>query len=458
MKQTTSLTRRGFLRRAGAALAASSAPMVWIPNPAFAQTSGRGRVKHLLYIRLSGGFRFPAAFNADVGDELNPFGRASGRAPGTEWGVGGLLARAPFLEGAAGQALRALGMRPVPEMANQISVVPCVDHEPLSASADGNHGTALERWYSGSVDGPVGFFTMIGYGLRDRMTPGQVSLPPFVLGGAGMGRGIGKYAAHRPPVLAGEGFDRFRVQGGSDLAPWARAMADRADAHMRDRQHPGLRGGIDAYIESRKATRAYGEIFASDALKIGSTSGPPVDGLTNRQLADMLGDGGGARGVRLALRLFHFGSPAVYLDEGGYDLHSGEEGSLPARMLNVNRLISGLEAALKALTHPAGGRYWDHTMVVMGSEFSRTTRGQKFNSARGSDHGGDLATRFMSMPFMGGAIPRPGRRLGETRASDLKAVGKVYSYRSVLKTLMDGLGCQHDEFFPADPPFDDLYA
>jgi hypothetical protein len=96
--------------------------------------------------------------------------------------------------------------------------------------------------------------------------------------------------------------------------------------------------------------------------------------------------------------------------------------------------------------------------VVFGSEFSRTANGGRFNSARGSDHGGDYATRWMSMPFMGGPIARPGRTLGTTRRNDLSPDGKVYSYRSVFKTLMDGLGVDHAEFFSEDPPFDDLYV
>jgi uncharacterized protein (DUF1501 family) len=160
----------------------------------------------------------------------------------------------------------------------------------------------------------------------------------------------------------------------------------------------------------------------------------------------------------MALRLFHYGCPAAYFDQGGYDMHSGEETGLAGQLDEVTRLIGGLEAALKRMTHPAGGRYWDHTLVVFGSEFSRTARGNRFNSARGSDHGGDLATRWMSMPFMGGPVARPGRRLGETRRADLKATGQVYSYRSVLKTLLDGLGCDHQDFYPADAPFDDLYV
>ncbi len=51
-----------------------------------------------------------------------------------------------------------------------------------------------------------------------------------------------------------------------------------------------------------------------------------------------------------------------------------------------------------------------------------------------------------------------GKRLGETRASDLKAMGQVYSYRSVLKTLLDLLGADHSTVFPADNPIEDLFV
>lgn len=61
------------------------------------------------------------------------------------------------------------------------------------------------------------------------------------------------------------------------------------------------------------------------------------------------------------------------------------------------------------------------------------------------------------MPFFGGPVARAGAHLRETRASGLRAVGKVYSYRSVLKTLMDVLGVDHSDLFPADAPFDDLF-
>jgi len=461
-KPNTPLTRRTFVRglAAGGAIA-SVAPHIWIPGRARAQSSAHGALRHLLYIRLGGGFRFPIAFNADVAEEFNPFGKASGVAEGTEWGVGQLLSRSGFLDGEDGAARAALGMQPVTDISNQMSVLTCVDHEPTSAGADGNHGSGLERYYTGYADGTTGFFTMINYGLRERVAAAaaedKLLLPAFVLGGSGMGRGIDEYAAHRPPVLSGRGFDDFGVEKGA-FPDWANDMVARTDERYRDRQHEALKLHVQTYMDTREATKEYSDIFNSDALKIRNGSDEQVDGISNAELESMFGDTRAARDMRLALRLFHYGSPAVYLDQGGYDMHSGEEAGLPGQFDDLNQLISALEASLKRMEHPEGGSYWDHTMVVFGSEFSRTARGRRFNSARGSDHNSDRATRWMSMPFMGGLVARPGAQIGSTASGDLAPGGAVFSYRSVMKTLMDSLGCDHAEFFPADAPFDDLFT
>jgi uncharacterized protein (DUF1501 family) len=227
---------------------------------------------------------------------------------------------------------------------------------------------------------------------------------------------------------------------------------------LRDRVNAQHFSAIDSYIQSREATRAYAEIFGSDILKIADGSDEQFDGVSNAQLALAFGDSGPGRSAHLALRLLHFGSPAVYFDVGNYDLHSDEEDELPVRIETFNQVLAGLHWALHAMAHPDGGTYWDHTIVTVGSEFSRTARGAPFNSARGSDHGGDYATRWMSMPFMGGPIVNRGRQIGQTSASDMAPMGPVISYRSMWKTMMDLLGSEHSEFFPADEPFEDLFA
>lgn len=455
-KRLPSITRRRLLQGAGVATAAAAFPHLWIPKEAKA-TVGFGTAKHLIYIRLSGGFRFPTAFNGDTGNQFNPFGLAQGVASGTEWGVGRMLGENEWLT----EELSGIGMQPVPSFTNDMAVLPCVDHEPLAGSADGNHQTGLERYLTGYVGGDLGLFTMLNYGLREQVAAaaaeGEVLLPAVIMGESGMGRGGGIYGAYRPPVLRGDDLALFESNASSQLPQWARDLADGYDVRHREAVNPTHFSTVDAYLQSREATKAYAEIFASDMLKIGDRSDELYDGMSNTELAMAFGEGGTARNAHLALRLFHFGCPAVYIDQGGYDFHSDEEEQLPMRIQGFNRLLSGLHWALHRLQHPSGGTYWDHTIIAVGSEFSRSGRGSPFNSARGSDHGGDYATRWMSMPFMGGPIAAAGRRIGGTSSDDLSATGSVFSYRATWKTLMDALGAQHEEFFPADDAYDDLF-
>lgn len=463
-KRIGRLGRRRFLgATAAAAVAGFAAPHIWIPR-AVASSGARGSIKHLICIRLAGGFRFPAAFNADVAAEFNPFGLASGVPEGVGWGVSSLLANSGYLNenaGPEGETWQERGVRSPHQLANEITVMPTVDHEPLAGRADGNHTTGLERYLTGFVNGDVGIFTRINKGLEARyaaaLEEGEILLPPFVMGSAGMARGLGQYAPHRPPVLSGSGFDRFTAaeQGPPD---WARRMVRETDTRMRDRQHPALQGLVDAYIQTRSATAAYSDIFASDALRIDNDSTELVDGISNAELEALFGRSGESTNLRLGLRLFHYGCPAIYLDQGGYDYHSGEENTLPDSIVRMNRMISALFYALKKMEHPSGGSYWEHTVVAIGSEFSRTARGNRFNSARGSDHNGDNATRWMSMPFFGGPV-QGGRIVGaSTTRNDLSADGTVWSYRSVVNTLMDGLGCDEEVFFPADDCVPDLIS
>lgn len=462
---TKNLSRRRLLQGAAAAGTALAFPHLWLPSAAHAQTAGRGAVKHLLYIRLNGGFRFTTAFNGDVAAEFNPFGSSGQKASGTEWGASSLLERAGWLEGEEGEARRKLGMKRVTEISNEICVLPCVDHEPFSGRADGNHGTGLERFFTGYVGGSTGFLSYVNWGLRERVAEaralGVTLLPAFSLGEAGMATGSGAFAAFRAPVLDGGGFERFGFDAESSLPAWASKIAANHDSRMAARVHSVHRASIEAYQQTRVETKTYGLIFNDPLLKVGERSDDQVDGISNRELETIFGTGGEGRRAALALRLFHFGCPAVFFNQGGYDLHSGEEGGLPGRVEELNRLLSGLHAALKRMRHPDGGTYWDKTLIVLGSEFGRSTGGQRFNSAGGSDHGSDFATRWMSMPMMGGVIAQAGKggkRLGETRGSDLRATGQIYSYRAMLKTMMDLLGADHAGVFPADAPIQELFG
>lgn len=448
------LPRRTLLSLLFGIGAGGALPLIGTPRRAHGQTGLTGGIKHLLYIRLSGGFRFPCAFNGDLGDQFNPFGLAQGVPSGVAWGVSELLSRGGFAGTTGPNALR-----PLHTLADRITVMPAVDHEPLAGGADGNHDTGLERFLTGYVNGDAGFFTRIQMGLARAydaaLAEGRLKLPPFVMGSSGMARGLGVFAPYRPPVLNGASFERFTSAVG-EVPDWIGEMTRQTDARARDRRHPALRDRVDAYIQTRAATEQYAEIFTSSLLKVDERSNDSFDGVSNNELRELFGDSRASFNIRLALRLFHYGCPAAYLDQGGYDYHSGEQDNLPRAMEEPNRLLSALINVLPRMQHPDGGTYWDHTVVVLGSEFSRTARGGRFNSARGSDHNADYSTRFMSMPFFGGPIVG-GRVVGATtRREDMAPDGQVHSYRSVLNTLMDGLGCDTTAFFPGDKVVPDL--
>lgn len=446
-------TRRRWLSTSAGFFGA--APYLWIPSSVRAQGSdAKGKIKHLIYIRLSGGFRFPAAFNAKVDGSYNPFGVASRTASGTQWGVSSLL------EGGGEwltDARSGMGMLPVEQFSNEIAVLPCVDHEPDSPNADGNHQTGLERFLTGYPGGVNGLFSLLNYGLRERKptVPGKVDLPAIIMGAAGMGKGHGKYAAFRPPLLRGGDLGGLGKQENS-MPEWAQALSVQRDQHFAGLVGLQHRPAVESLIVAKNATRAYQEIFKSEVLSVEGSLDASADGISNRELRNAFGNDRAGREVRLALRLFSFGCPAVYIDQGGYDYHSEEENRLPGAMARLNHLLSAIRYALKTMDHPSGGKYWDHTAVVLGSEFSRSARGRRFNSARGSDHGGDRETRWMSMPMMGGPITKAGQMLGGTRRDNLAPTGKVYGYRSLMRSLFLGLGADVSDLLVEDDVFDDF--
>ena len=303
---------------------------------------------------------------------------------------------------------------------------------------------------------------MVNYGLRDNLQNGQDAiLPAISFDEANIGKASAQFAAYRPPIFRGDGFERFSFSSANPLPSWAQGFDETHDQRFTESIHPELRFKSLAYSQTRLAAKKFATIFSDPILKTQNGSDDVVDGLSNNQLETMFGTDRFQQRLALTLRLLHFGAPAVYMNQGNYDLHSNEESRLGGVLEELVHGLSALEAALKMLIHPDGGSYWDNTLIVLGSEFGRTARGQEFNSAKGSDHNNDLATRWLSMPMMGGIVDQSGiggKQFGSVRPSDLQAEGKVYSYRTILKTLLDALGADHSPFFLADAPTTDFFG
>jgi hypothetical protein len=122
-----------------------------------------------------------------------------------------------------------------------------------------------------------------------------------------------------------------------------------------------------------------------------------------------------------------------------------------------------LHHLLNLMPHPDGGTYYDHTLVVSVSEFSRnnTEPDTGFNSGLGSDHQLEEAApmRNQAVAVMGGALRTAGtagKQIGATD-DDMNPIGEVYSTRSLHSTLLDVLGVDHTAFW-SDPPIAGLFA
>lgn len=90
------------------------------------------------------------------------------------------------------------------------------------------------------------------------------------------------------------------------------------------------------------------------------------------------------------------GPRIAVLEAGGWDTHANQQGQLNNRLRNLDAVIAGFRDAL--------GEHWQHTVLVVATEFGRTVA---MNGTRGSDHGVGGAAFVM-----GGAV-KGGRVLGD---------------------------------------------
>jgi uncharacterized protein (DUF1501 family) len=129
----------------------------------------------------------------------------------------------------------------------------------------------------------------------------------------------------------------------------------------------------------------------------------------------------------------------------------------PPLARDLTRQLAALCQVLPRLPHPAGGTYWDHTVVTVLSEFSRdnTERLTGYNSAQGSDHRGENGSRYQSLPFLGGPVAG-GRFRGKTDRSTMMAQDEVYASQGVLASLSDLVGVDPGLFLQERPVTDML--
>jgi hypothetical protein len=454
------LRRRSFLASAAAGIAGGViAPTLWLPRRARAGTPGFGQAKHLLVINLDGGARSQCLFNANVSQQWNP-GEISGiqsGAPGTDWGVGGVFPATDYDGGVLGEVIPA-----VPKISNQICVLGTVDHTPGEDRGDGNHASAQIRIATGAPDGNRGLLTIVYKDHPKYQGAGvDTNLPPVVIGDSArlFGSGTGEFGKHRP-IIVGSWRD-FRGNSNSSVMAqpsWSLGLEDAFDARLSASRSASQRVLVDGLRDSKRQAATFRPIFLDPVLDL-DQSAAAAHGMTNEQLVAALGDEDVSRDVALALRFFSFGSPAAAVGYSGWDFHSDELTEFVPQAQAFARMLAGLVYALKRLQHPEGGTYWDHTLVVCTSEFTRdNTELSGFNSGQGSDHNGGPGCRYQALPFFGGLVGQGGKFFGETDYDTMepKMGEPVFSSQSLLALCLDVLGIDSALHF-ADAPLTAIF-
>lgn len=456
-----STTRRKFFQLGAGGLAtAAIAPTLWIPRRSLAATPASGMVKHLIVVHLDGGARSQCLFNADVAQQWNPteISGVQAGAPGTQWGVGGVFSATAHAGGIDGETIPS-----VPQISDRICVLGTVDHTPGLDAADADHNTASLRMATGAPDGTRGLFTIVH---RDHASyqdgnPDR-NLPPVVVGGVArrFGGGSGDFGPYRPIVV--DHWSEFIGAGdnGAELVarPWSRELGSTLDerfAATRSARHRALVAGL---TDSKRQVADFSEIFTNPVLDVTGKPSEAKDGLTNAELLSALVEPGipedTAYHTALALRFLGFGAPAVAIGIDGWDFHSDELAMFPAKGRELGRTFAALAYLLERMPHPDGGTYWDHSLVVATSEFSRdNTELGGFNSGNGSDHVGSPACRYQALPFMGGVVGQGGKLFGATDflTAERMPGEPVFSSASMLAMCLDVLGIDPAPHFPDAP-------
>ncbi len=452
------MKRRDFLKTSlGAAVAAATGPVLWLPRTARAATPAFGQVKHVLILFAKGGMRSHCLFNAVGTEQHNPFGAQDSQA-GTEWALGAACGRKSYTS--------SLGRVPAfAEVTDDVAVIPCVDHMPQAPRSDADHRTAVNRMCTGSPEGTDGLLSRIG--LHHPMYSngfGVEAMPPVEIRPTEFGRGAGAYARSRPLSLRGADNNFVSDQPvGRGWKIGARQVLDRGLMARRGKTYEERLG---LFLLAKERAGVFAELLQDPRLNVVARPDGDDSGVTNAQLLEVLGhhpltDIGDTEptpswgaDVALALRFFGMGSPMAVVTRDIYDLHDDGRDLFAPRTEDLVRQLAGLTVLLKRMDHPDGGKFWDHTLVLTVSEFSRNNTGEDtgFNSGNGSDHveQREAPSRNQAFAFMGGAVTAAGELLGASD-EDMSPLDRVYSSQSVLATTLDVLGVRPAEDWSEEP-------
>ena len=452
------MRRRSFLQLAASSAAIAAAPTLFLPKRAWARaTPAFGSVRHVLVLHAQGGFRSHCTFNAMGAFQHAPFG-AQPAAAGTEWTLGAACGRLSYDT--------SLGTVPAfADVTNDVAVLACVDQDPGGA-VEIDHVKGHRRAATGFPDGDTGLLSLVGahHPLYANGFTRDV-MPPVEIVPTDMGLGAGSYGERRPLSLLGA---QAGVSGGLTVKDgWHVEARRRLDEAFLGRRSRAYSKRLRNFRIAKQNAAIFSQMLLDPKLDVINSPAAVDAGVTNAQLLEVLGNhdlqtiGDPQQGmqswggdVALALRCFASGSPMCVVTRAIYDMHDVEHDAYPARTQDLVRQLAGLHFLLNRMPHPEGGTYFDKTLVVTLSEFSRnnTMETTGFNSGNGSDHvsTGDGPARNQAIAVMGGMVTKKGKLLGHTD-ENMNAVDGTVDIRALLSTLLDVQGVDGAAHLGADP-------
>ena len=338
------------------------------------------------------------------------------------------------------------------KISSEVSVIGTLDHNPGGAH-DPNHRTAIYRSATGSPDGTNGLLSLVGK-LHPMYANGfsLAAPPPVEINPSEFGTGAGSYATSRPLSLlsAYGGFDADQEIGKG----WKMQARAALDARFRDHRSRNYRPRLSEFLVSKTNAAQFADLLKNPILDVVNSPATIDAGFSNEQILGILGDydltalgdmqqmQSWGSDVAMALRFFSFGTPMAVVTRDWYDMHDNESLLYGPRTRDLVRQFAGLNYLLHNMPHPAGGMYWDHTVVATISEFSRnnTNPVTGFNSGSGSDHVGEASgpSRNQAIALMGGPIL--GGLLAGPTDGQIVATGTSYHTSRWLATMCDLLG------------------
>lgn len=230
---------------------------------------------------------------------------------------------------------------------------------------------------------------------------------PAAMRGAGRNAGVA-LGANIPLVM----------RGSTEVASWS-------PGRMPDMESDTLQRIAQMYSKDELLSQRLADALAADEL---AGQGANMNGMSGG-----VRGAGGAQLAQTAKATANFltqadGPRVAVFETTGWDTHANQGADQGALSLR----LAGLDAGLRSLRE-AMGPAWDHTVVLVSTEFGRTAA---INGTRGTDHGTGAAAFVL-----GGAV-KGGRVLGQwpgLRAASLyqgRDLQPTTDLRSVMKTVL----------------------